>query len=123
TLLLKVNVFPSALIHNPLELSTAQDDTAIAKPQGLFMELLGGVNIDHYPTIAPVLDVLLHLNQMVALPVSRSDLDILKPSSQLVAVGLIYILPAVTPANDIGEPAFKTQFQLIQIQEIMNLNY
>ncbi|KAA6368981.1 MAG: hypothetical protein EZS28_035491 [Streblomastix strix] len=108
---LKVNVFPSALIYNPLVLSPASDVLVITKPNGLLTQLLAGVNIAHYPVITPTVDVLLHPNQIDALPEFSPDLAILKPSSQLVAVGFIYILPAVTPANDVGVPAFKTQFQ------------
>ncbi|KAA6389614.1 MAG: hypothetical protein EZS28_014860 [Streblomastix strix] len=100
-------MFPSALIYNPLVLSPAQDATAIAKPQGLLIELLEGVNIDHYPAIARVLDVQQHSIQIVALPVFKSDLEILKPSSQLVVVEFIQILPEVTVTNDVVVPAFK----------------
>ncbi|KAA6397650.1 MAG: hypothetical protein EZS28_006820 [Streblomastix strix] len=97
-------MFPSALIYNPLVLSPAQDATAITKLQGIFEEQLGGVNIYHYPSMAPSLDVLLHPRKIDELPVSiGSDLDILKPSSQSIAVGLIYIFPEKTPPQKLKE--------------------
>ncbi|KAA6397527.1 MAG: hypothetical protein EZS28_006947 [Streblomastix strix] len=86
------NVLPSADIYKLLLQSPAQDVTSIIKPQELLIPIFGEVNIDHYPSISPVLDVLLHPNQIDELPVFVTDLAILKPSSQLVAVGFIYIL-------------------------------
>ncbi|KAA6361468.1 MAG: hypothetical protein EZS28_043005 [Streblomastix strix] len=88
-------MFPSADIYIHLVLLPAYEDTVITKLQGLFVELLGGVNIDHYPSIAATLDVLLQPNQIEELPVLvGSELDILKPSSQPVArISLILNYP------------------------------
>ncbi|KAA6379914.1 MAG: hypothetical protein EZS28_024560 [Streblomastix strix] len=87
-------VFPSADIYKPLILSPAYEATAITKLWGLFVELLGGVNIDHQPSIAPTVESLLQPNQIDELPeLVGSALDILRPSSYPVAVGLIYIFP------------------------------
>ncbi|KAA6382712.1 MAG: hypothetical protein EZS28_021759 [Streblomastix strix] len=119
---LKDNVFPSALIHNPLVVSLESDDNDIVKLNGLLTQLLGGVNIYHYPAIQLVLDVLLHPKKIEEPPVLSIVLDILKPSSQLFAVGFIQILPEVTPANEVGVPAFITNCQgiLTLVQESDN---
>ncbi|KAA6400598.1 MAG: hypothetical protein EZS28_003874 [Streblomastix strix] len=96
---LNVNVFPSADIYKPLILSPAQDVTATIKPQGLISAVFGGVNIVHYPSISPVLYVLQHPNQIDEFLEFSPDLAIFKPSSQLVAMGFIYILPYVFGNN------------------------
>ncbi|KAA6371604.1 MAG: hypothetical protein EZS28_032869, partial [Streblomastix strix] len=95
TLPLKVIVFPSALIYNPLVISSeAQEATAIIKLQGAYAALIDGEYITHYPQIAPLFDILLHPNSIDALPVFATVLAILKPSTQPHPnVGFIYILP------------------------------
>ncbi|KAA6397598.1 MAG: hypothetical protein EZS28_006875 [Streblomastix strix] len=84
-------VFLSLFLLNPRLHS--QDATAITNPQELPVVIFCGINIALYPSIRKILDVLLLPNQIVELLAFVADLDILKPSSQLIAVGFIYILP------------------------------
>ncbi|KAA6398051.1 MAG: hypothetical protein EZS28_006421 [Streblomastix strix] len=118
---LKDNVYPLALIYNSLVLAPTQDVTAIIKPQRLVVTVLGGVNINYYPTNEPVIDYLLYPYQIEELSVSGSDRAILKPSSQLVAEGFIQILPEVMPANDVEVQAFNINYQgiltLVQVSD------
>ncbi|KAA6377738.1 MAG: hypothetical protein EZS28_026734, partial [Streblomastix strix] len=91
TLPLKVNVFPSADIYNPLFGIATSAHLCIVKPNGFYQNPEFGEQIDHYPDIAPTqLD---EQPKYIELSPSSTGLPIFIPSSQEVDVGLIYILP------------------------------
>ncbi|KAA6387205.1 MAG: hypothetical protein EZS28_017266 [Streblomastix strix] len=56
------NVFPSGDIYNLLVLSPVSDANDTLKPNVLLAQLLGVVNICHYPVISPTVESLLQPN-------------------------------------------------------------
>ncbi|KAA6401543.1 MAG: hypothetical protein EZS28_002924 [Streblomastix strix] len=88
------------------------DDKELDDEQKQFYEERNGENIYHYPAIAPVLAVLLHPKKIEELPVFSTVLAILKPSSQLLAVGFIQIFPKVAlPLKDNHIPLAELQIE------------
>ncbi|KAA6402078.1 MAG: hypothetical protein EZS28_002397 [Streblomastix strix] len=81
---LNVNVFPLAIIYNPLVVSPESEAYVISKPNGLLTYLLGGVNIYHYPAMSPVTDVLPQTKKIEELPVLCTDPAILKPDMEVI---------------------------------------
>ncbi|KAA6360380.1 MAG: hypothetical protein EZS28_044092, partial [Streblomastix strix] len=78
----------------------------------------GWIILCNFPAITPVLEVLLYPKKIAELPVLSSVLDILKPSSKLVAVGFIQNAPQVTPAN-----VFIPVMPIVKMTDLLLMRY